>query len=127
MINSSSRLKFPAFVFFLISISLAGTAQRTLQQRTDSISVLAKQFLNEKDIDKLYELTAPSFRNAIKKETFKEATEKSLYPLGALNALTFERAVSGVLLYKGDFAATSMTLGIGLEASDKIGTFFFRE
>lgn len=127
MINTNCRVKWLVVVFSLLGISLSGTAQRTFQQRTDSISVLAKQFLNEKDTDKLYELTGPSFRNAINKEKFKDVSENTLFPLGELKALTFERVVSGVSLYKGDFAATSLTLGIGLEANDKISTFFFRE
>lgn len=123
----SSRLTTSAALLFLLNLfSLNSFAQRTLRQRTDSVAALAKKFMNDKDTDKLYDLTAQSFRNAIKKEAFLKVTEDNLFPLGELKEVIFERNVDGVFLYKGEFAAAPMTLGIGLEQDDKIGSFFFR-
>lgn len=110
--------------FLWVSISVI--AQRTVQQRTDSISVLVKQYVNAKDVDKLYELTAPSFRSAITIDKFKNVSENNLFPLGELKALTYERATGNALIYKAEFAAAPITVGIGLEPDDKIGAFFFQ-
>ena len=113
-------------VLTLLGISFTSIAQRTVQQRTDSISVLVKQYVNAKDVEKLYELTAPSFRNAVTKENFRNVSESNLFPLGELKALTYERSTENALIYKADFATAPITVGIGLQADDKIGAFFFQ-
>lgn len=111
----------------LLSFSIPGMGQRPLQERTDSVAALAKKYLNEKDTDKMYELTGPSFRKAITKDVFRNATEQSLFPMGELKGLSLEKTEGGVFLYKGSFASGALTLGIGLEADDKISTFFFKQ
>ncbi|MGN6415867.1 MAG: serine hydrolase [Pseudobacter sp.] len=95
-------------------------------QRTDSIAVLVKQYLNAKDVDRLYDLTASSFRSAITKDNFRNVTEKNLFPLGELKELTYERSTQNALIYKAEFASVPLTVGIGLEADDKVGAFFFQ-
>lgn len=127
MRSFSRRLPPAALIFLLTCSTLTGFAQRTLQQRTDSVAELAKQYVNEKDADKLYELTGQDFRNAIKKEEFINVSKQSLFPLGDLKQMIHERNADGVILYKGEFAAGPMTLAIGLDAGDKVSTFFFRK
>ncbi|WP_127128550.1 serine hydrolase domain-containing protein [Pseudoflavitalea rhizosphaerae] len=123
-----SRLLTQSACILLLSVlSLTGFAQRTLQQRTDSVAALTKKYVNEKDAEKLYDLTAQDFKNAIKKEEFINVTQKSLFPLGELKEIIFERNADGVILYKGIFATKPMTLAIGLGDGDKVSTFFFRQ
>jgi CubicO group peptidase (beta-lactamase class C family) len=125
MRNFFHRLK-SVVLILLTCLSFNSFAQRSLQQRTDSIAALAQKYVNGKEAEKLYELTGADFRNAVKKEEFINVSQQSLFPLGELKEMIFERNADGVFLYKGMFATKPMTLGIGLGAGDKVSTFFFR-
>ncbi len=76
----SSHLQIIAFTFLLTCLTFTCFAQRTLQQRTDSVAELAKQYVNEKDADKLYELTGQDFRNAIKKKSSSMSVNNPFFP-----------------------------------------------
>ncbi|NML19550.1 beta-lactamase family protein [Pseudoflavitalea sp. G-6-1-2] len=103
-----------------LSISAVSFAQRTLRQRTDSITALVQQFLNEKQSEKLYELTAPSFREQLNADQFKTVTEKGIYPMGKIVASSFEKTTNGIFFYKVDFASGPSLLSVGIDKNDRI-------
>lgn len=104
----------------MLSISVVSYSQRTLRQRTDSVTALVQQFMNQKQTDKIYELTDPSFRAQLNADQFRSAAENGIFPLGKIAAITFERVVEGVFFYKAAFEAGPFTLSVGLDKNDKV-------
>ena len=116
-------------VILLLSLILSDKflpAQDSQQQKIDSICQLVKQYFNEKNSTKIYDLTGESFRKQLSLNVFQSLSENNLFPLGEMKSTEFESYADGVSKFKVSF--TSMKLGffISLDKKDKIETFLFK-
>jgi len=100
-------------------------AQPTPQQKTDSVCLLVKEYVNEKSVDKLYQLTGQEFRQKLPADKFKNFVENNLFPLGEIRATAFEKIVNDINYYKADFPTRSFFLIIGLDSTGKMKAFGF--
>lgn len=108
----------------LLSFCSISQAQRTLKQRTDSVTSLIQQFMDEKQSDRIYELTGPEFRKQLSADNFRAVTEQAIFPLGKISSRTFEKEANGVFFYKTDFAEGPAMLQVGLDEHDKVNYFY---
>lgn len=106
-------------------MNLVACAQ-TQQQKTDSTCALVKKYFNEKDPQKLYDLTGEGFHKQQSWETFKNVSNTNLFPLGEIKETIFESSTNGVSKYKAVFASVNLDLLLSLDKSGKIETFLLR-
>jgi CubicO group peptidase (beta-lactamase class C family) len=113
----------PLLVF--ITMNLVCSAQ-TPQQKVDSVCVLVKKYFNEKDAQKLYDLTGENFRKRLPWETFNNVSTTNLFPLGEMKETVFEENTKGVTKYKAVFAGGNFDLVLLLDKADKLEGFLVR-
>jgi CubicO group peptidase (beta-lactamase class C family) len=106
-------------------MTLASWAQ-TLQQKTDSVCALVKKYINEKNAQKLYDLTGESFHKELPLESFKNVSTTGLFPLGVMKEAIFEEYANGVSKHKAVFTNGVFDLLLSLDKSDKLETFGLR-
>ena len=119
-------MKRNASILLLLVFALPGLAQRTVQQKNDSVFALVKRYLNAKAVDSLYSLTGVVFRQHIKPESFKDITEKNLFPLGDMRQTSPVKNSGNVSFYKAVFPTTNLTFTVGLDSLEKLQTFAFQ-
>jgi CubicO group peptidase (beta-lactamase class C family) len=103
------------------------TAQTSQQQKIDSVCKLVKQYFNEKNDSKVYELTGESFRKELSPEAFKNIFDNNLSPLGEMMKAEFESLANGVAKYKAVFSSMNLSLLLSLDDKDKIEVFLFKQ
>ncbi len=109
----------------LVMMNLVSCAQPQ-QQKTDSVCVLVKKYFNEKDVQKLYDLTGEDFKKQLPLETFKNICNTNLFPIGEMKEAIFESNTNGVSKYKAVFASVNLDLLLSLDKNDKIQVFLLR-
>lgn len=98
-----------------------------LEKKTDIVSQKILLFYNDKQPDKIYELTNAYFKSQIKSETFKNALEQQLFPYGAITKLTFENSIDSTNIYKADLAANVvLNMLVSLDNEGKVSGFQLR-
>lgn len=117
--------KIPFILLFLAASTLPGLAQKTPQQKNDSVFALVKQYLNEKAVDSLYSLTGAEFRKQITWDAFKNITTNNLFPLGNIRETSFTKINNDVSYYKVDYQSTTLTMILGLDSLRKLQAFAF--
>lgn len=110
----------------LISMDKLLSAQGSEQQKIDSVCQLVKQYFNEKNATKIYELTGEAFQKQLTPEAFKNIADNNLFPLGEMKSTEFENHADGISKYKAAFASMNLALFISLDKNDKIETFLFK-
>jgi CubicO group peptidase (beta-lactamase class C family) len=100
-----------------------GYAQVDWRTKTDSVTKLVQQYFNQKDIGALYDLGGVTFRTAIGKQQFSQATESLYQQAGLLNSWQFESAKDRVAKYKATFSKAVLSLRVGLDSTSKLDTF----
>jgi len=113
-------------LLFLLVPALTGLAQKTAQQKNDSVFVLVKRYMNEKALDSLYALTGERFQQTINWDNFKTITNKNLFPLGEVKATSFIKIANDVSFYKTEYASTTLTMIVGLDSLGKLQAFAFQ-
>ena len=101
-------------------------AQSSQQQKIDSVCRLVDKFFNEKNTERLYELSGEAFRKALPADAFKNVCDQSLFPLGEMKETVFENYSDGISKYKAVFSTVNLALFLGLDKHDKIETFLFK-
>src|ERR1019366_10719706 len=96
------------------------TAQTSQQQKIDSVCKLVKQYFNEKNASKVYELTGESFRKELSPEAFKNIFDNNLSPLGEMMKAEFESLANGVAKYKAVFSSMNLSLLLSLDDKEKL-------
>ena len=74
----------------LVTMNLVACAQAQ-QQRMDSVCALVKKYFNEKDAQKLYDLTGEDFHIHLPWETFKNVCNTNLFPIGEMKETILEK------------------------------------
>jgi CubicO group peptidase (beta-lactamase class C family) len=115
----------PVSLFLLFSFSVS--AQKTQQEKVDSVRVLMQQYFNAKDIAGIYSLAGEGFKKSLPTETFKTVCETQLFPLGKLNEALFEKHTNGVNKYKAVFDKATLSLLLSLDKEDKMQLFLFEQ
>ena len=110
----------------LISMDNLLSAQNSQQQKIDSVCQIVKQYFNEKNATKIYELTGEAFQKQLTPEAFKNIADNNLFPLGEMKSTEFENHADGISKYKAAFASMNLALFISLDKNDKIETFLFK-
>lgn len=73
-----------ASIVLLNLISLTIKAQTNQPQKSDSVLLLIKQYINEHNTLAIYEMTSESFRKGFDKEKLSVFFEKEIYPFGKI-------------------------------------------
>ena len=100
-------------------------AQKTQQEKIDSVCELVKKYWAEKNPDKIYDMAGELFRQQLSPENFKTVCNQKLFPLGEMKT-NFESSANGINKYKAIFTSDSLSLYMSLDAKDKIETFLFK-
>ncbi|HXB44345.1 MAG TPA: serine hydrolase domain-containing protein [Puia sp.] len=101
-------------------------AQTSQTQKIDSVCILVKQYFNEKNPAKIYDLTGESFRNVLSPDAFKTICENNLFVLGEMKKTEFENHAAGVSTYKATIGAVNLSLLLSLDSRGKIEVFLFK-
>ena len=113
-------------LLIVIGLSKLSISQVTVQQKIDSVSLLVKKYLDEKNSGQLYALTGESFRNQLSQEKFETVSKQQLFPLGNVKSLKFENHTNGVSKYKTEFETIILGLYLSLDKNDKLETFLIK-
>lgn len=109
----------------LITFSLSGFSQ-TIQSKIDSVKVLVENSHNERNAEKLYELTGEGFRKQISESQIKQVSAMLYNQLGNWKNSEFQKNTDGVAFYKAIFDKGTQNFFIGLDKNDKITTLLFQ-
>jgi CubicO group peptidase (beta-lactamase class C family) len=121
----NKKILLPVSLFILSSCS--ASAQKTQQEKVDSVRVLMQQYFNAKDIAGIYSLAGEEFKKQLPSETFKTVCETQLFPLGKLNEAILEKYANGVNKYKAVFDAATLSMLLSLDKKDKMQLFLFEQ
>lgn len=114
--------------FFLLLFLVPALAfGQSRQQQTDSVVALIRTYFNQKNADKLYELTGEQFKKALTAEQFREIGNRNLFPLGEMPLPQWVSNNNGLSKYKLDFNGTVLGMYVMLDDANKLQTFLFRE
>jgi CubicO group peptidase (beta-lactamase class C family) len=92
-------------------VSFAQTGPNTpYEKEVDQQAQLIKKYFNSKQIDSLYALMAPSFKEKVKKEALEQGMITQLAPYGIITAFDFVNNKKGISKYK-----TTMLAGLVLQ------------
>ena len=108
-----------------IIICSTSFAQKTQQEKIDSVCELVKKYWAEKNPDKIYDMAGELFRQQLSAENFKTICNQKLFPMGEM-ATNFEGFANGINKYKAIFPSDSLTFYMSLDVKDKIETFLFK-
>lgn len=72
----------------LIAARCTADSQTVLQQQTDSVAKLVKEYFNTNDAGRLYSLAGEAFKKQLSPETFQGICDNNLFPLGKMNELS---------------------------------------
>lgn len=113
-------------IIFILCLygSIPILAQHGPDSTTHRQALLIKHYFNQKLIDSLYGLMAPSFKQAIKEEQLKQLIQTQLAPYGNIIGFEYISQKQGVHKYKSTFAAgiTLQTM-VGLNRDGLVETF----
>ena len=102
-------------------------AQNYRQQNTDSVFQLIKKYFNEKNSERLYELTGEAFQKDLSPDDFKTVCDKNLFPRGEIKNNVLEKNSNEVSTYKVVFSSMNLSLLLSLDKKNKIETFLFKQ
>ncbi|WP_084528818.1 serine hydrolase [Pedobacter caeni] len=117
--------KVVASIVLLNLISLTVTAQANQPQKSDSVLLVIKQYINEHNTVAIYEMGNESFRKGFDKEKLGAFFEKEIYPLGKI------RQSSPIVLsqnpekYKLQFESGKLEFSFLLDKTGKFSSFTF--
>jgi len=114
------------FVIFICLAFIPAFAQKA-PEKLDSVCQLLVKYFNEKDPQKIYELTGEDFQKQISIAKFQQICENNLFPLGDFEEISYEKTSGGVTKYKATFTAGTFGFFASLDAKDKLVTFLFKE
>ena len=112
-----------AFLFFTLVPPVF--AQKTQQQKIDSVAKLVVQYWNEKNADKIYNMAGTAFREELPEATFRQIATTNLFPAGAITESRFIGHRNGVSKYLVVTPADKLQMLISLDSSDKLQMFYF--
>ncbi len=113
-------------LLFVSALGRTSLAQKTEEQKVDSVIVLVKQYFNEKNSEKLYSLAGEKFKKALSAETFSQICENNLFPIGNFNETALEKFGKEGGKYKATFDNAILSMYISLDSSDKLVAFLFQ-
>ncbi|MFT4153712.1 serine hydrolase domain-containing protein [Parafilimonas sp.] len=113
------------FLFSFLCLLMIEDVSAQIQEKTDSVCTLVKQYFNARQADSLYALTGEIFRNQLPYETFKQITDNNLFPLGKMET-EFVAINNGVSQYKAIFGNAMLDFYLSLDDKEKIYTFLFK-
>ena len=113
-------------LLFLLVMGIAGPAQKTVQEKNDSVFALVKKYLNERAVDSLYSLTGAGFRKQITEDVFRDISSNKLFPLGEIKQSSFVKNADQNSFYKVVFTRTTLMMIAGLDSLGKLYTFAFQ-
>ena len=125
----------PLFLaFFLISLgacaqnnpTASATASSPETAKLDSLAKLSQQFLNNNQVDSLYALMGPAFKQQISIEKMKEIAGQFSGQLGKWGSSELRRVKDGIARYKATFTNASVDFYISQDKQGKIETFMFK-
>lgn len=110
--------------FCLLCSVIIVFAQKTQQQKIDSVCGLIKKYWAAKNADKIYARAGEEFKQQASLADFKTACTVTLFPKGNMKT-TFESFENGTSKYKAVFTSDSLSFYLSLDNKNKLGTFSF--
>lgn len=94
--------------------------------KLDSLAKLSQQFLNNNQVDSLYALMGPAFKQQVSIEKMKEIAGQFSSQLGKWGTSELRGVKDGIGRYKATFATTALDFYISQDKQGKIETFLFK-
>lgn len=119
----------------LLFFSLAASAQDNTATpvsaspetaKLDSLAKLAQRFLNNNQVDSLYALMGPAFKQQISIDKMKEVAGQFSSQLGKWTSSELRGVKDGIGRYKATFTMASLDFYISQDKEGKIETFLFK-
>lgn len=114
-----------ASIVLLTVISLTVTAQSNQFQKSDSVLLAIKQYINEQNNGAIYEMASESFRKGFDKEKLAAFFEKEIYPLGKIKQSSSIGLDQNSDKYKLQFESGKLEFSFLLDTDGKFKSFTF--
>lgn len=114
-----------ASIILLSMISLTAAAQANQAQKNDSVLLVIKQYINNKNTGAIYEMTSASMRKSWDKEKLNAFFEKEIYPLGKIKKHSAIGLDQNSGKYKLQFEARKFEFSFLLDQEGKFSHFTF--
>lgn len=109
---------------FILLISI-NTLKAQGYQKTDSVFLLIKKYINEKNTDLIYELGNEQYKTAVTKDAFGSFLRQQIYPLGQIKQSALISEKDSRAKYKLDFESVKLELSFVLDKNNRYSEITF--
>lgn len=116
---------FKALILLLSLSPLVTLAQNAPQKKPDSVLLLIKKYINEKNTSLIYSLTNKGYQAAVPENGLHQFFVNSIYPLGKITTASFVSSKYDLNKYKLEFERGTLVFIFPLDQDDRLTKFTF--